>query len=123
MLAMQILRGLLLVTEMLIALPILYLCILSIAAILTAKKRNKRDIAPSPDVSSFVNFAILIPAHNEECMLDNLLQSLSEITYPKDRYTVYVVADNCSDRTYEIARAAGWVRVYDRFDETKRGKG
>ena len=70
MLAMQILRWLLLVAEVLIALPILYLCILSISAILTAKKRKNRDIASSPDGSSNVNFAILIPAHNEESILD-----------------------------------------------------
>ena len=33
------------------------------------------------------------------------------------------MADNCTDRTAEIVRATGWVRVYERFDETKRGKG
>src|SRR5690349_15169009 len=115
MLAMQILRELLLAAEVFIALPILYLCILSIAAILSAKKRKTRDIASSPYASLNVNFAILIPAHNEEAILHNLLKSLSALTYPKDQYTVYVVADNCSDRTAEIVRASGWVRIYERF--------
>lgn len=123
MLIMQILRWLLLVAELLIALPILYLCILSIAAILTAKIRKNRGMASSQDVSIFVNFAILIPAHNEESILHILLKSLSALAYPNDQYTVYVVADNCTDRTAEIVRATGWVRVYERFDETKRGKG
>jgi cellulose synthase/poly-beta-1,6-N-acetylglucosamine synthase-like glycosyltransferase len=123
MLILQILRWLLLAAEVLIALPILYLCILSISAILTAKKRKNQHTASSPPVSSDANFAILIPAHNEESILLNLLESLSALVYPKDRYTVYVVADNCTDRTAEIARATGWVRVYERFDETKRGKG
>ena len=55
-------------------------------------------------------------------MLGNLLESLSELAYPKDQYTVYVVADNCTDNTAELARETGWVQVYERFD-TKRGKG
>ena len=118
MLALQILRWLLLAAEGLIALPILYLCILSISAILTAKRRKNQNTA-----TSYANFAILVPAHNEESILHNLLKSLSALVYPKDRYSVYVVADNCTDHTAEIVRTTGWAQVYERFDEAKRGKG
>lgn len=123
MLALQILRWLLLAAEVLIALPLLYLCILSISAILTARKRKSKGSASLSSVSSYADFAILIPAHNEEIILDNLLNSLSALAYPKDRYAVYVVADNCTDGTAELARATGWVHVYERFDATRRGKG
>ena len=44
------------------------------------------------------------------------------LEYPADRFDVYVVADNCTDRTAEVARAAG-ARVEERFDQTARGKG
>src|SRR5437016_1594470 len=108
MIAMEILRWFLLVAEALIALPILYLCIVSISAILTAKKRKYRDMGFSLNVSLNVNFAILIPAHDEEGMLPNLLKSLSALAYPKEQYTVYVVADNCTDRTAAIARSTDW---------------
>ncbi len=123
MLVLQILRWFLLAAEVWIALPILYLCILSISAILTTKKRKARATTSSLTISSYANFAILIPAHNEEVILGNLLKSLSMLEYPKDRYTVYVVADNCTDRTTELAHEADSVRVYERFDQTKRGKG
>jgi cellulose synthase/poly-beta-1,6-N-acetylglucosamine synthase-like glycosyltransferase len=107
--------------------PILYLSIVSISAILTTKRRRRARTTPlaSRDAaaSSRFNFAIVIPAHNEEIMLDTLLDSLAALAYPKDRYTVYVVADNCTDRTAELARARGWVRVYERRDKAKRGKG
>jgi len=116
---LQVLRWALLAAEVWIAVPILYLCILSVSAILTAKKRNSEAISPS----SQANFVILIPAHNEEAILGNLLGSLSKLAYPKDLYTVFVVADNCTDNTAELVRATGWVRVYERFDENKRGKG
>ena len=58
MLALQILRWLLLAAEVLIALPILSLCIISISAILTAKRRKNQDAA-----TSYANFAILAEAH------------------------------------------------------------
>jgi hypothetical protein len=100
-----------------------YLSVISISAILTTKKRKIQQVTTSSTTSSTANFAILIPAHNEELMLNNLLNSLSTLAYPKDRYTVYIVADNCTDRTADLARAAGWVYVYERFDEIRRGKG
>jgi Glycosyl transferase family 2 len=124
---LRVLRGLLLMAQLWLAGPILYLSIVSTSAILTTRRRIRASTIPlslrNSAASSQFNFAILIPAHNEEIMLDTLLDSLSVLDYPKDRYTVYVVADNCTDRTAELARARGWVRVYERHDEAKRGKG
>ncbi len=117
--ALQVLRWLLLAAEVWIAGPILYLCVLSFSALLTAKKRRVED---TPASARF-NFAILIPAHNEEVVLNTLLESLSALTYSRDQYCVYVVADNCTDTTAELARATGWVHVYERFDQARRGKG
>lgn len=123
MLVLQVLRWLLLAMEILIAGPVLYLCLLSISAILTTKKRKTRDIASSSPVSSRLNFAILIPAHDEVALLGTLLESLAGLAYAKDRYAVYVVADNCTDATAELARANSGVQVYERFDQDRRGKG
>lgn len=124
MLVLQLLREFTLAMELCIAGPILYLCILSFSAIRTTKKRNTATSNTSSQlVSPHFHFAILIPAHNEEVLLDIMLENLSMLAYPKELYTVYVVADNCTDRTAELARALGWVHVYERFDETKRGKG
>lgn len=119
---LQVLRWLLLAAEILIALPILYMCILSLAAILITKKRKAENTNLSSESPQY-SFAILVPAHNEELLLGNLLESLSTLAYPKDRYTVYVVADNCTDTTAELARTTDGVRVYERFDAAKRGKG
>jgi cellulose synthase/poly-beta-1,6-N-acetylglucosamine synthase-like glycosyltransferase len=51
-----------------------------------------------------------------------MLRSLAQIDYPRDRYDVHIIADNCADRTAEIARAAG-VHVHERTDADNRGKG
>ncbi len=120
MLVKKILRWPLLLIELVIAAPVLYLCIVSISAIV-ATKRSRKEVKPSSEAP--FDFAFLIPAHNEEILLGNLLSSLANLNYSKDRYAVYVVADNCTDTTAEIARATGWVHVYERFDAKKRGKG
>lgn len=67
-------------------------------------------------------FMAIIPAHNEAAVVGNLIESLKKQNYPKDLYDIYVIADNCTDNTAEIARKAGAI-VYERFDETKKTKG
>ncbi len=67
-------------------------------------------------------FMAIIPAHNEEAVVRNLIESLKNQTYNKDLYDIYVIADNCTDNTAEIAKEAGAI-VYQRFDPTKKTKG
>jgi len=67
-------------------------------------------------------FMAIIPAHNEAAVVGNLVESLKNQTYPKELYDIYVIADNCTDNTAEVARNAGAI-VYERFDETKKTKG
>ena len=67
-------------------------------------------------------FMAIIPAHNEEAVIGNLLESLQNQDYPKDLYDIYVIADNCTDNTAKIARDLGAI-VYERFDSTKKTKG
>ena len=67
-------------------------------------------------------FMALIPAHNEAAVVGNLVESLKNQNYPKELFDIYVIADNCTDNTAEIARKAGAI-VYERFDSTKKTKG
>lgn len=121
MLAIHIIHWLFLCVEVGMALPILYLSLLSVSAIRQTKKQKNRDVSSLPTEQT--NFAILIPAHNEESILATLLASLEALSYPKDHYSVYVVADNCTDTTASLARASDGIQVYERFDQEKRGKG
>ena len=52
-------------------------------------------------------FLFLVPAHDEELLLARCLESLKCLRYPSARFDIVVIADNCSDRTADIARAAG----------------
>lgn len=67
-------------------------------------------------------FMAIIPAHNEENVVGNLIESLKNQTYNKELYDIYVIADNCTDNTARIAREAGAI-VYERFNESKKTKG
>ena len=67
-------------------------------------------------------FAIVVPAHDEEAGIGATVSNLLSVDYPKDRFSVTVVADNCADETAARAEEAG-ARVLVRHDADRRGKG
>lgn len=66
-------------------------------------------------------FLFVVPAHNEEKSIKSTIRSLQKVDYSRDRYDIVVIADNCSDQTAEVARAAG-ARVWER-NSRKKSKG
>lgn len=66
----------------------------------------------------------IIPAHNEEAVVGNLIESLQKQNYPKNKYDICVIADNCTDKTKEVAESYG-VKIFERHEEdpAKRTKG
>lgn len=67
-------------------------------------------------------FDVIVPAHNEAEVIQRTVASLLKCDWPADYYRVRVVADNCTDATADIARAAG-ADVIERFNDQLRGKG
>lgn len=67
-------------------------------------------------------YAIVIAARNEEKVLGKLLESIRRQDYPKELLEVFVVADNCTDATADIARENGAI-CYERFDTEHHTKG
>ena len=67
-------------------------------------------------------YGIVIAARNEETVIGDLIASIRAQRYPAELITVFVVADNCTDRTAATARAAGAV-CYERTDPNHRTKG
>ncbi|HEY4028033.1 MAG TPA: WecB/TagA/CpsF family glycosyltransferase [Candidatus Dormibacteraeota bacterium] len=92
----------------------LYLLVLALASF--RRQRPPRPAGPPP------RLAVLVPAHDEEELVGRCVGSLRAQTYPTSRYRVVVIADNCGDRTAEVAGAAG-AEVYERRDDRLTGKG
>ncbi len=67
-------------------------------------------------------FAVVISARNESSVIGNLINSIKTQKYPKELVDIFVIADNCTDNTAEIARNAGAI-VYERFNKEQVGKG
>ena len=67
-------------------------------------------------------FAVIIPAHNEELLLERLLQSIIRQHYPLELFKAIVIADNCTDNTAKIGKKNS-AHVLERFDNLNRGKG
>lgn len=80
------------------------------------RKNEKKDYNPKN------RFALLIAAHNEEVVVGSLIESMQKLNYPKELYDIYVIADNCDDKTAEVSREYG-VNVCERFVADKKGKG
>ncbi len=93
----------------------LYQVLISICSLIKLKDKPLK-------VKKDHKFMAIVPAHNEEQVVGNLIESLKNQNYNKDLYDIYVIADNCTDNTARIAREAGAI-VYERFDPEKRTKG
>lgn len=101
-----------------------YLSVITVAGAAASRRRRSNAIDPrlgSPETQSTV-FAIFMPAYNEAAVIERAVKALMALDYPQDRFTVYVVADNCTDATADIARGAGAI-VYERTDAANAGKG
>lgn len=98
------------------ALVCLYYMSLALFALISRKGSESIEGNPSH------TFAIIIPAHNEEQNISTTLRSCAGLDYPKDKFQVFVIADNCSDKTAEIARRDGAI-CFERADDTRKGKG
>ena len=75
-----------------------------------------------PDAGKQHTYGVIIAARNEERVIGNLIKSIQGQDYDRSLIRIFVVADNCTDRTAEICRELGAV-VYERHDEAHMRKG
>jgi cellulose synthase/poly-beta-1,6-N-acetylglucosamine synthase-like glycosyltransferase len=92
-----------------------YLALITAAAL--GGRRRQEGKPPRP-----VRFLFVIPAHDEEENIRSTIESCRAVSYDPARYSVWVIADNCSDGTARAARAAG-AEVFERTDPIRRSKG
>ncbi|MDR5727774.1 MAG: glycosyltransferase family 2 protein [Terriglobia bacterium] len=101
----------------------LYALAFAVIGIVVSRRKSQDRVTSSPaEMDAFTtNFLVVIPAHNESSGLTATVQSVLGQNYPHLRCVV--IADNCTDDTADMARAAGAHDVLIRTDLDKRGKG
>lgn len=110
---LTLLGGLLVLAALLLLLPALLLFTQVVLACLPAPVRVARQ-------GKRARVAVLVPAHNEATLIASTLASIRPQLREGDQ--LLVVADNCTDQTASLARAAG-AEVVERQDQQRRGKG
>ncbi|MBQ1877686.1 MAG: glycosyltransferase, partial [Erysipelotrichaceae bacterium] len=81
--------------------------------------KRKQVLKPQPMVN---RYAVLICARNERTVIADLIDCLKHQSYPQQLLDIYVMADNCTDDTAEIARRHG-ATVFERHNQIEVGKG
>lgn len=67
-------------------------------------------------------YAVVVSARNESAVIGDLIHSIKVQNYPTELIDVFVIADNCTDNTADVAREAG-ATVFPRFNSEQVGKG
>ena len=78
--------------------------------------------APKRTAARNHRYAVMVAARNEEAVIADLIHSIKVQNYPAELIDVFVIADNCTDRTAEVAREAGAI-VFPRHNDKQVGKG
>ncbi len=82
------------------------------------RKRKNRDTKTVKQHK----YGFLIAARNESSVIAQLIDSILQQDYPSELIRIFVIADNCTDNTAQVARDAGAV-VFERFNKEQVGKG
>ena len=102
------------------ALTVLYFYqLIYVIVALFNEKHKKKQVY---EAKKLHRFAFIVAARNESAVIANLIKSIKAQNYPSELIDIFVVADNCSDNTADIARNNGAI-VYERFSNIKVGKG
>ncbi len=99
-----------------VALPAVADIMALVVALRTSRRGTDRHAPAEPEPLLF-----LVPAHDEELLIERCVRSLTGMDYPPDLLSVLVVADNCTDATAEVAARAG-ANVLVRTTTDLRGK-
>jgi len=100
---------------MYLAIATLYLLALAVSSFITRERKPGNDQPVN-------RFAVLVPAHDEELLIGALCRSLLDVDYPKDCYTIHIIADNCNDNTVSVASEYD-VNILQRNNYVDPGKG
>ena len=72
---------------------------------------HEERIFSRPKMKKFPSVSIVIPAFNEEKTIENVIDNIKKLSYPRKK-EIIVVDDGSSDRTYEIIKKIKGIRTF-----------
>jgi cellulose synthase/poly-beta-1,6-N-acetylglucosamine synthase-like glycosyltransferase len=76
-----------------------YPAVMALLARLAPRRVRRADVQPS--------VAVIVAAHDEEAVIERRIANLRELDYPPEKLELVVTSDASTDRTEELAAAAG----------------
>lgn len=95
--------------------PLIYLLLISVFGM-------RKQTAITQQALGDGRIAVLIPAHNEKLTIKRTIDSLLDAAEKSSAIDIYIIADNCTDNTADIARQTS-AQVLERNNPNHRGKG
>lgn len=93
----QVIKVIMTIESIVVFIHLAFYTVLSVVGL----KKPKRTYSIREDKHRFL---FIIPAHNEEKVIGNCLESLRNLDYKKSLYQAVVLADHCKDKTAEVVR-------------------
>jgi cellulose synthase/poly-beta-1,6-N-acetylglucosamine synthase-like glycosyltransferase len=75
---------------------------------LLARRRRRRaaTAGPAADTGALPSVTIIVPCHNEAAVIADKVENLAALEYPRERLSVVIVLDGCTDATKSALDAA-----------------
>lgn len=65
---------------------------------------KREDIKSKERPNFFPNVSIIVPAFNEENTIENTINSILDLNYPKDKFEILAIDDGSTDKTFEVLK-------------------
>ena len=92
---MNIIEKILKIVDIMMIIYMLYYICIAIFLLFRKKKIKEHK--------NTCKFAVIVPARNEEKVIGNLIESIKRQNYPKELYDIFVIPNNCQDKTEEVS--------------------
>jgi len=80
------------------------------------KHLKHTDVANLPKLSRYPKVTVVVPAHNEEIVIQDTVQAILSMNYPANKLELIVYADNCDDTTADRVRAVAKIPQFAKRD-------
>ncbi len=81
---------------------VVYQIILAVGAVINRQRALKEIQQPLPEMDQYPPLTILVPAHNEELVIERTVRTLLALRYPEEKLTLMVINDASTDNTATI---------------------